>query len=110
MVSTVAAGPPLYGALPRACACECQGVLEEDGGVVGAVGTETVVACGDAEACDVVVEDGEKEGLGLEGRVVGTDDANEGGEGEEEEGLWPWVSGLCRWECECASANEEGLG
>lgn len=86
VVGTVAAGPPLDGALARAGSCEGEGVLEGDGGVVGAVSPEAVVACGDAEAGDVVVEDGEEEGLALEGRVVGADEADEGGEGEEEEG------------------------
>lgn len=44
---------------------------------------ETVVACGDAETGDIVVENGKEEGLPSELDEVGADEANDGGDAED---------------------------
>lgn len=57
VVCPVTAGPPFDGALDGTGAGAGEDVLEDGGGVVRAVGPESVVACGDAETGDVVVDD-----------------------------------------------------
>lgn len=47
------------------------------------MGPQTMIACGDAKACHVVVENSEKTGFPTELCKVGTNKANDGGEGED---------------------------
>jgi hypothetical protein len=83
MVSAVASGPPLDAALDGAGTCESEDILEGFRGVVGSMGPETVIACGDAEAGEVIVCDREKDGFPSKLGEVGADDAEDGGEGED---------------------------
>lgn len=57
VVGSVTAGPPFDGALDSTGAGACEDVLKERGSVVRSVGPETMVARGDTETGDVVVDD-----------------------------------------------------
>lgn len=56
------ARPPFDGTLDGTGAGAGEDVLQDGGSVVGPVGPESVVACGDAETGDVVVDDAASEG------------------------------------------------
>lgn len=83
VVSTMTTTPPLDGTLNGTCTGRRQYILESRTRVIRAVSPQTVVASSNAKAGDKVVENGEKECLPAKGREESTNEANSGGDGED---------------------------
>lgn len=85
VVCAVATRPPLDGSFHCTSTEHGKNILQRQRRVVGTVRPKTVVSGGDAEAGEVVVENGKEKSLPAEGSEHGTNEADEGGDGEDGE-------------------------
>jgi len=98
VVGAMVAGPPSDGALDRAATDGGQHDLQGEGGRVGSVGPQPVIASSDAEASHEVIDNSPQHGLALHGGEDGASEAEQGNEDEEGdvqpvEVLWPIAQG-----------------
>lgn len=85
MVSAVATRPPFNGTFNSARTSNSEEVLQWYRRVIRAVGPKAVVPSGNAKASEVVVEDGEEEGLPTEFGKGSANDAYNWGDAEDDD-------------------------
>ena len=83
MMGSMVPCPPSHTTLDSTTSCESQEDPQWKGGRIAGVSPESVVATGDAEAGEEVVDDGKEGGLPLDGGEAGTDEAHDGNEDDE---------------------------